>query len=221
MSKNSSTILKMQETIQKFILYMENVENLNDFNYVLLRNKNVISWIFGDTSFLGEIDKKNKTNDIKTYKLLEDNWGRAIMKSIRPDLKSDKQWTTIVGQEIGKELYTLLGHTVSYPIKKEHYQPDWEVDNCIIEVKTQTFYTTGTAGEKILGSPFKYSEIPELYGKPLKILCIGGAEKICKEQYGNLPGIKCTPSKEKFLNFFRENKIEYIGVTEVLTKLNS
>jgi hypothetical protein len=32
----------------------------------------------------------------------------------------------------------------------------------------KTLYTSGTAGEKILGCPFKYAEIPDhLYGKPL------------------------------------------------------
>lgn len=76
-------------------------------------------------------------------------------------------------------------------------------------------------GEKILGCPFKYAEIPDLYGKPLKILCMGGAEKVCSERYGNLPGVKCSIQKKKFLDFFRENKIEYIGASDILTTLSS
>jgi len=91
-----------------------------------------------------------------------------------------------------------------------------EVDDAIIEAKAGTFYTGGTAGEKILGCPFKYAEIPDLYGKPLQILCMGGAEKVCRESYGNLPGIKCSPQKKKFLDFFRENKIGYIGASDIL-----
>ena len=110
----------------------------------------------------------------------------------------------------------MLGKNVSIPVKKEHYQPDLEIDDAIIEVKTGTFHTSGTAGEKILGCPFKYAEIPTLYEKPLKILCIGGAEKICRENYGNLPGVKCSIQKKKFLDFFRENRIEYIGASDIL-----
>ena len=90
------------------------------------------------------------------------------------------------------------------------------VDDAILEVKTQTFYTSGTAGEKILGCPFKYSEVPDLWGKPLKIICLGGAEDICRRQYGNLPGEKCSPQKKKFLDFFKENRIEYIAATDIL-----
>ena len=44
-------------------------------------------------------------------------------------------------------------------------------------MKTHTWCTTGTAGEKILGVPFKYSELPRLYGKPLKIICVAYQER--------------------------------------------
>ena len=37
---------------------------------VLLRQKQVIQWLFGDLSFLPEIQKKNKTTDEKIYKVL-------------------------------------------------------------------------------------------------------------------------------------------------------
>ena len=76
-----------------------------------------------------------------------------------------------------------------------------------------------TAGEKILGSPFKYADIPQLYGKPLKILCMGGAEKVCRESYGNLPGEKTSAQKQKILECFREIGIEYIGATDILKLL--
>jgi hypothetical protein len=53
----------------------------------------------------------------------------------------------------------------------------------------------------------------------LTIVCIGGAEKVCREQYGNLPGSKCSIQKKRFLDFFKENNIEYIGTTDVLLTL--
>jgi hypothetical protein len=204
--------------ITKFLDFVSKIE---DSNIILLRQKEVVQWLFGDLSFLPMIDKKNKTTDDAKYKILEDKWGQTILKLRRPDLKLDKQWTNKFGEHICEEIFILLGKNVSKPVKKENYQPDTEVEDAIVEAKTGTFYTGGTAGEKILGCPFKYAEIPDLYGKPLKILCMGGAEKVCRESYGNLPGTKCSVQKKKFIDFFRENRIEYIGATDILTSLSS
>lgn len=192
--------------------------NTND-RIVLLREKTVIQWLFDDLSFLGDIEKKNKTHDNSKYKSLEDKWGRNILKIRRPDLKLDKQWTNKFGEHLCEEIFILLGKNITKPVNKEHYQPDYEIDDAIIEAKANTYYTSGTAGEKILGCPFKYAEIPDLYSKPLKILCIGGAEKICREQYGNLDGPKCSIKKRIILNCFRDNGIEYISATEILKSL--
>lgn len=186
---------------------------------VLLRQKQVIQWLFGDLSFLPEIQKKNKTTDEKIYKVLEDKWGQDMLRIRRPDLKLDKQWTNKFGEHLCEEIFMLLGKQVSKPVNKQHYQPDAEVDDAILEAKAQTFFTSGTAGEKILGSPFKYADVPQLYGKPLKILCIGGAEKVCRESYGNLPGEKSSAQKQKILECFREIGIEYIGATDILKSL--
>jgi hypothetical protein len=178
------------------------ISKLENPKVVLLRNREVLQWIYGDTSFLSN-------------KPTEDRWGQTLMKECRPDLKMDKQWTNLFGEMIATEVYLLLGQEVTKPRKLNHYQPDLETEK-IIEVKTQTFYTDGTAGEKILGCPFKYAEVPVLYGKPLTILCIGGAEKACREQYGNLEGNQCSPLKQEFLEFYRSKKIEYIGITDLL-----
>jgi hypothetical protein len=186
---------------------------------MLLRIREVIQWIFGDLSFLPSVEKKNKTEDKKKYKLLEDAWGQTIMKMRRPDLKLNQQWTNNMGQHICEEFIILLGKKPFKPAKKNNYQPDSESDDAIWEAKTQTFCTDGTAGEKILGCPFKYAEVPTLYSKPLKILCIGGAEKICREQYGNLPGPKSSVEKNEIIQFYKQKNIEYIGATDILTKL--
>jgi len=201
--------------------FLEFVSKIKDTKIVLLRQKEVIQWLFGDLSFLPAIEKKNKTSDEAKYKVLEDMWGQAMLKIRRPDLKLDKQWTNKFGEHICEELYMLQGMSVSKPVKKENYQPDSEIDDAILEAKAGTFFTAGTAGEKILGCPFKYAEIPDLYGKPLKIVCIGGAEKACRENYGNLPGARCTTQKKRFIDFFRENRIEYIGASDVLKSLSS
>jgi hypothetical protein len=210
-------IPQLQVDIEKAYAY---IVSIVDVRIVLLRKKEVVQWLFGDLSFLSPIEKKNKTSDESKYKLLEDKWGQTVLKTRRPDLKLDKQWTNKFGEHLCEEIFILLGKNVSKPVKKEHYQPDSEVDDAIVEAKTGTFYTSGTAGEKILGCPFKYAEIPDLYSKPLKILCMGGAERVCREQYGNLAGAKCSTQKKRFLDFFKENKIEYIGATDILKSLS-
>lgn len=183
---------------------------------MLLREEQVVMWLFGITSFLPEIEKKNKTKDNKEYKKLEDKWGQEMLKIRRPDLKLDKQWTNMFGEHICEELYMLCGKTVTKPKKQNGNQPDFEIDDAILEAKAQTFYTSGTAGEKILGTPFKYAEIPRLYCKPLKIVCMGNAEKLCREQYGNLPGEKCIPEKKIFIDCFRDNGIEFVAATDIM-----
>jgi len=200
-------------------LVFEYINSIEDNRIVLLRNIEVIMWLFNVLTFLPPIESTTKTADELKLKALEDAWGQQMLKTRRPDLKLDKQWTNRFGEYICEELFILQGKNVSKPVKKEHYQPDIEVDNAIIEAKTQTFYTNGTAGEKILGCPFKYADIPSLYNKPLIIVCMGGAEKVCRESYGNLPGMKCTPQKQKYLEFFKENNIEYIGATDILQSL--
>lgn len=202
-------------------IFCKCLSTIKNPDIILLRNKEVVMWLFGDLSFLPQIDKKNKSADSAKYKVLEDEWGQHVFSKRRPDLSLHKQWTNIFGEIISKEIYMLFGKKVTKPAKKNHYQPDLEIDNSIIECKTGTFYTRGTANEKILGSPFKYAEIPELYKKPLKILCIGGAEKMCRESYGNLTGAKCSVTKTKFIDFFRDNQIEYIGLSDLLIEFIS
>ncbi len=183
---------------------------------LLLKNKTVIQWLYGDTSFLPPIVSKNKSADTILRKAQEDAWGQEMMRLRRTDLKLEKQWTNRFGEYLGEEILTLLGHEPYKPAKKNHYQPDIEVSTAIWEAKAQTYYTEGTAGEKILGCPFKYAEIPDLYSKPLYILCIGGAEKLSREKYGNLPGPKQTPQQQFILQTFRTLRIEYVGYTDLL-----
>jgi hypothetical protein len=185
----------------------------------LLREKTVVQWIFGDLSFLPPITSKNKTADTAVRKELEDAWGRDILKGRRPDLKLDKQWTNRFGEYIVKEIQYVLGKSPKEPIIIQHLKPDLETETHIIEVKTQTFYTTGTAGEKVMGAPFKYAEVPTLYGKPLHIVCLGGIEAFGRTDYGFFPGPKCTPEKRRHLDNWKESRIEFLAATDLLLSL--
>jgi hypothetical protein len=187
-----------------------------DVRISLLRNPEVIRWLFGDTSFLSEIEKKNKTKDAEKRKVLEDEWGRTILKQRRPDLKVDKQWSGVVGEYLCEELYILQGKQIRKPKKQQHFQPDWETDDAVLEVKTQTFFTAGTAGEKIFGVPFKYADVPGLYGKPLHIICMAGAEKICRDNGMIGP---CSSAKQKCIDLYRDGHIEFVAATDILRSL--
>jgi hypothetical protein len=170
-----------------------------------------VKWIFGDLSFLNP--SFNKTD----HKDLEDKWGREIFKRERPDLKLDKQWTNLFGEYVCREVFLLLNKKVSIPEKKENQKPDLELEDAIIEVKTGTYHTRGTVHEKILGTPFKYSNIPRLYQKPLKIVCIGGAEKKCREY--EIIGDNIPEEKKEFIQFYKKRNIEYIPITQLLLSL--
>ncbi len=221
MVKTRTTIVKTDKDDKSpsIVKVWEHISSLADERIVLLRELEVIQWLFGDTSFLPPIVTSNKSADCKKYKLLEDTWGQNMLRRRRPDLRLDKQWTNKFGEHICEELLILEGHTIKKPETISHYAPDHETEAGIEEAKAGTYFTSGTAGEKILGCPFKYAEVPELYGKPLRIVCMGGAEKVCREQYGNLHGAKCSAQKQRFLDFFAAKKITYIGATDILLKI--
>jgi len=185
-----------------------------DSDVVLLKEKEVIQWLFGDTSFLLSEKKVNK----KALKKREDSWGKEMLQLVYPDFNST-QWTGPFGERIVKELYTLIGKSISKPKNKNGFEPDFETNDFIIEVKSQTYYTDGTAGEKILGTPLKYADVPELYSKPLNIICIGNAEKMCKEHYKIIG--PTTRAKQKILSMYEEISIIFIGITELLTEIKS
>jgi hypothetical protein len=177
---------------------------------VLFRNSNVVNWIFGDLSFIIENIPKSK------YKEKEDEWGRNVLKTKRPDLVLDKQWTNKFGEHIIEELYMLINKPINKPNKINHLQPDLESEDFIIEVKTQTYYTTGTASEKILGTPYKYADIPTLYNKPLKIVCIGGCEKALLD-FDVLN--TNSENKKKILECYSQLNIEFVSFKQLIWDL--
>jgi len=187
----------------------------------LLSNDEVVRWLFGDLSFLPVVDESsNKTKDTEKRKQHEDDWGKTVMKKRRPDLELKTMWTPKFGEHLCEEMYTLLGHTIKSAKIIDTFKPDFEIQDAILEAKIQTYYTTGTAGEKILGSPFKYAEVPTLYGKPLQIVVMGGAEMHCVHAYGNLPGPKLSPAKQVHLEFLKENGITFVGASNLLRTIS-
>ena len=89
----------------------------------------------------------------------------------------------------------------------------------IYEVKTRNWTTSGTAGEKVLGTMYKYSDIPIIYKKPLKIVCVAyqeyelthGTTKI----FNNV-----SPTKKEFLELANKLNINYIKFSDLITNID-
>lgn len=89
---------------------------------------------------------------------------------------NNKNWSGILGESL---VYTILKDNGLNPTrckKINGFQPDWETDEYIYEVKTSNWQVSGTAGEKVYGTFIKYNTISELYKKPLKIICVAYQE---------------------------------------------
>lgn len=131
-----------------------------------LKKDGVMEWVLGDNKWLKTLTKRE-----------EDRWGRDVIQS------NTSQWTTKLGENVLYELLTLqnknpkrisIGKLAS---NKKRVIPDFEADDGIYENKARTYMTKGTAGEKILGTPIKYSECRRLFKKPIYIVCMGYQEK--------------------------------------------
>jgi hypothetical protein len=207
-----------QPTQPSFQRVLEKIEATDHTGVRLLRERTVVQWLYGDMSFLSPIPCKTKGAYTAMMKVKEDQWGQQIMRERRPDLKMNKQWTNRFGEYLCEELLFLLGKTPKKPKKINHFQPDVESEEAIWEAKAQTYHTVGTAGEKILGVPLKYAEIPRRYSKQLNILCIGRAEKQSKEEFGTLTGYVISPEKKILLATCASLRIYYLGYTDVLDK---
>ena len=96
------------------------------------------------------------------------------------------------------------------------YKPDWETEDGIYEAKTRNWTTSGTAGEKILGVPYKYSEVPIYYGKPLYIVVIAYQEYEASEKFE----LFNTSSQQRIdmLKMWKNMNIQYVKFSNLLEK---
>ena len=155
------------------------------------------------------------TDLYETARSEERKWGNEMINQ-----KNNGQWTTKLGESLVFDVLKALGKNPRPCKKKQRFEPDWETDDYIIEVKTSNWTVTGTAGEKVLGTPYKYSEIPELYGKPLKIICVAYQEWELTHGktpvFGDVSGIK-----KEALEFWKNKGIEYVKFSHLIAELNA
>jgi hypothetical protein len=110
----------------------------------------------------------------------EKEWGNKMIGQT-----NNGQWTTLLGERLVFDVLQLRGENPRKVETKNGFKPDWETDNYIYEVKTSNWWVGGTAGEKVLGTWIKYQDVAELYGKPLRIVCVANQEY--ELQFGKTP----------------------------------
>ena len=161
------------------------------------------------------VKKNGKTVDQQRKEscILEKSWGNSQIKQ-----DNNGNWTTLLGEGMVKTLLRLHGLNPRKPKKIVgcSYEVDWECDSCMVEVKTRNWTTTGTAGEKVLVTMYKCADIPIIYEKPLKIVCIGYQEyelSNCTTRIFNTTSIR----QQKFLELAKSFDIEYICFSDLVT----
>lgn len=180
-----------------------------------------VKWALGELSFDKDInDNDNDNTKKKKKKNNECDFGNKMISTVLVNGKEGNyttQWTTRLGEQLVKEVLEKQGKQVWRPKQKEKMRPDWETNEYVWEVKSRNWNTPGTAGEKVLGTMYKYSDIPRLYGKPLKIVCVAYQEyevcdgSNCKKIFGEV-----SSEKKGFLEYAKQIGIEYIKFSDLL-----
>ena len=130
--------------------------------------------------------------------------------------ENNGQWTTLLGENLVRDILQLRGENPRKPEHKGGFNPDWETDEYIYEVKTSNWWVSGTAGEKVLGTFIKYQKIPKLYGKPLKIVCVANQEEELTNGKINYFGENITEETQQVLDLARSWNIEYIKFSDLV-----
>ena len=146
----------------------------------------------GDTNPFKLFGEKNsnfkKTQIDSNYKDIrkkERKWGISKIKKYKiPFNGALNFWSGPFGEHYIYSVLINRGNEARRPDPMNGFTPDWECDDYIYEVKTRNYTSTGSIGEKALGIPLKYCEIPELYKKPLKIVLVGKMEFEGIHKYG-------------------------------------
>lgn len=162
---------------------------------------------------------KNSENTIKKQIEIEKEneriWGNNIIGQT-----NNGQWTTLLGENLVYQILKINGENPQKVQRRGGFEPDWETDNFIYEVKTSNWWVSGTAGEKVLGTWIKYQNIQELYGKPLRIVCVANQEY--ELEYGKVKyfGENITEKTKQILALAKSWGITYIRFSDLVSNIN-
>jgi hypothetical protein len=192
----------------------------------MLLSKKTKVWLSGNKEKYINYLKTAKLNSVTEYKTSEKEWGLEVLNEFAKNgkcriTKTDTvQWSSNVGECLIRVLLENRGDKVWKPKKKTDkdgcgLQPDLETKDFIYEVKTRNYFTSGTAGEKVLGTPYKYCNVPTLYGKPLVIVLVGYQEYEYKKLVLQTDAL--AEKRKKMLDFWKDEfQITFIGASSLL-----
>ena len=146
----------------------------------------------------------------------EKKWGNKMIGQ-----QNNGQWTTKLGEDLVRDILQLRGENPRKPARKGGFEPDWETDNYIYEVKTSNWWVGGTAGEKVYGTFIKYQDIPKLYGKPLRIVCVANQEEELTNGKTKYFGENITKKTQEVLDLARSWNIEYVKLSDLVLPVKS
>lgn len=203
------------------LIFILIVFNLNpcpiSMNNTIINNlKDIINWATTKPDVLTIIPGITKAKQKQEKQQKEKEWGNRMI-----DQKNNGQWTTKLGENLVFEILKLRGENPRKVTAINGFEPDWETDNYIYEVKTSNWWVDGTAGEKVLGTWIKYQSIPELYGKPLRIVCVANQEY--ELEYGKVKyfGENVTEKTKQILELAKSWGIEYIRFSDLANNLDN
>lgn len=168
------------------------------------------NWIKG-TDF-DQMKKNKKQNDIE-YEMIRECY----------NTQSRKQWTNEFGEDVVRHVLALLGHDV-YPKRPvfthdgQTYVLDIETDKCLVEVKTRNWTTSGTAGEKIAGVPFKYRYVSNESKKPVLIVLVGYQEYEAVHKFGLFKDDEVTLMHTKL---WKSLGFEFVKLSDLLDEIDN
>ena len=165
----------------------------------LLYRTCILDWIRGRGIWVGGCQPKRNKSERELALMLN---------------TTSKMWSSVLGEQVVKEILESRGEKVWRPKTMEGCKPDWETEDNIYEVKTRNWTTTGTAGEKILGVPYKYANVPQLYNKPLKIVLVAYQEYEATIKFNIFnPNSK---QRQMQIDLWRMQGLEFVKCSELL-----
>ena len=191
-----------EKDIDKFLNLLD-----KNINYKTL-NKDFLKWIFG-------LDKKNNKKE-------EDEWGKKfLLEKFNKKVKTN--WSTLLTEEFMREFLTIILNEkiphvktiIKNPYGKKNFSPDIESEKYFFEVKARTYYTSGTAGEKCIGTCKKYNLIKRLTNKRIFIILLAQQEIEASEDFRLFDLTeKENPEDYKFMELTYECGVSFIKFSE-------
>jgi hypothetical protein len=126
---------------------------------------------------------------------------------------TNRQWTGKFGEHLVKHLLQLQGHIVCEQPLVGTFNLDLETNDALYEVKTRNYSTSGTIGEKILGTPYRYSNV--VTRKPIYIVLVGYQEREAQDTYElfNADG-----NRRRIIELWESMGIHYVRCSDLLIK---